>query len=224
MTTIPGLFVLGEANFSDHGANRLGASALMQGLADGYFVIPYTLGGYLGAEKLEKVDVEHAAFADAEREADERIQALLNVKGKRTVDDIHRELGHVMWNHCGMERNAEGLAEARRRIPEIRDAYWQTVNVPGSAGDLNNALERANRVADYLEFAQLMVQDADYRSESCGGHFRSESQTEEGEALRKDDEFSHVAAWEFKGVGQDAALHREELSFEYAKPSQRSYK
>ncbi|MBL8899967.1 MAG: fumarate reductase/succinate dehydrogenase flavoprotein subunit [Planctomycetes bacterium] len=225
MSNLPGLFVLGEANFSDHGANRLGASALMQGLADGYFVIPYTLGGFLAAEPLgSKVSTDHAAFAQAEAETKERLQKMLSARGKRTVDSFHRELGMLMWDHCGMARNDAGLRRAAGRIAELREEFWKNVSVPGSGTELNQSLEKAGRVADFLEFAQTMVHDALYRTESCGGHFREESQTPEGEAQRDDQNFSHVAAWEFTGIGEKPALHREELSFEYCKPSQRSYK
>jgi succinate dehydrogenase / fumarate reductase flavoprotein subunit len=224
MSNIPGLFVMGEANFSDHGANRLGASALMQGLADGYFVIPYTLGGYLASSKLAKVDTSHAAVKEAEASVNERLKKLLSIKGKRTVDSFHRELGLAMWNLCGMGRNEAGLGELLKKIPALRAEFWENVSVTGSEGELNQVLERAGRVADYLEFAELLVMDALDRKESCGGHFREESQTEDGEAKRDDATYSHVSAWEFKGVGTKPALHKEPLTFEYVKPSQRSYK
>lgn len=224
MSNLPGLYVLGEANFSDHGANRLGASALMQGLSDGYFVIPYTIGDYLAQTKFEPVGTDHKAFADAEKQVKDLTARLLAVKGKRTVDDFHRELGLLLWDKCGMSRNEAGLKEALKRIPEMREEFWKNVNVPGSDADLNQALERAGRVADYLEFAELLVTDALHRKESCGGHFREESQTEDGEALRDDENFCYAAAWEFNGVGKAPTLHKEELSFESVKLTQRSYK
>jgi succinate dehydrogenase / fumarate reductase flavoprotein subunit len=224
MSNVPGLFVLGEANFSDHGANRLGASALMQGLADGYFVIPYTIGGYLADSKRAKIATDHPAVKDAEREAATRIQQLLSVKGKRTVDSIHRELGLMLWDKCGMSRNETGLKELLEQIPALREEFWRDVTVTGSAGSLNQVLERAGRVADFLEFAETLVLDALERRESCGGHFREESQTEEGEAQRDDEHFAHVSAWEFKGIGTPPVLHKEPLAFEYVHPSQRSYK
>jgi succinate dehydrogenase / fumarate reductase flavoprotein subunit len=224
MSNLPGLFVLGEANFSDHGANRLGASALMQGLADGYFVIPYTIGGYLADAQLPKIDTEHAAFKDAQREASTRIEKLLNVKGKRTVDSVHRELGTMLWEKCGMSRNETGLKELLDQIPALREEFWRDVTVTGSAGTFNQVLERAGRVADFLEFAELMVLDALERRESCGGHFREESQTEEGEALRDDEHFCHISAWEFQGVGEPPSMHKEPLTFENVHLTQRSYK
>jgi len=224
MSTIPGLHVLGEANFSDHGANRLGASALMQGLADGYFVIPYTIGDYLANHGKAPGGTDHAAFDEVEGEVRGQVDRLMAVDGKRTVDDFHKELGRVMWDNCGMGRNEQGLREALRRIPEIREEFWQDVKVPGSAADLNQSLEKAGRVADFLEFAEMMCHDALQRTESCGGHFREESQTEEGEAMRDDENFSYVAAWEYKGVGAEPQLHKEELTFEHCLPSQRSYK
>jgi succinate dehydrogenase / fumarate reductase flavoprotein subunit len=223
-STIPGMFVLGEANFSDHGANRLGASALMQGLADGYFVIPYTLGHYLASNKLEKVTVDHPAFVTAEHEQQQKISKLLGVKGKRTVDSFHRELGMIMWNNCGMARTEAGLKEALARIPQIREEFWQNVTITGSEGEFNRVLERAGRVADFLEFAQTMVTDALDRKESCGGHFREESQTQEGEAKRDDENFCHVSAWEYQGVDATPILHKEALSFENVPLTQRSYK
>jgi succinate dehydrogenase / fumarate reductase flavoprotein subunit len=224
MSNLPGLFVLGEANFSDHGANRLGASALMQGLADGYFVIPYTIGGYLADAALPKIDTEHAAFKDAQREASARIEKLLNVKGKRTVDSIHRELGTMLWEKCGMSRNEAGLKELLDQIPALREEFWRDVTVTGSAGTFNQVLERAGRVADFLEFAELLVLDALERRESCGGHFREESQTEEGEALRDDEHFCHVSAWEFQGVDKPPIMHKEPLEYENVHLTQRSYK
>ena len=222
-STIPGLFVIGEANFSDHGANRLGASALMQGLADGYFVLPTTIGDYLAGAKLTPVD-DAPEVADAEGEVAARLDRLLAVDGHRTVDSFHRELGHVMWDYCGMERTEEGLRKALDRIPELRREFWNEVKVPGSAATLNQSLEKAGRVADFLELGELMCLDALHRTESCGGHFRAESQTDDGEALRDDDQFSYVAAWEYTGLGQAPVLHKEDLAFEYVTPSQRSYK
>ncbi len=224
MSTVPGLFVLGEANFSDHGANRLGASALMQGLSDGYFVIPYTIGGYFAQAELGKVTADQAECRHVEREARDRVEKLLNVKGKRGVDSFHKELGHLMWNNVGMARNRQGLEEALRRIPEIRKEFWENVNVNGSAEGLNQSLEKAGRVADFLEFAETMALDALTREESCGGHFREEFQTSEGEARRDDDNFAHVAAWEYTGDPAKPTLHKEELEFEYVKLTQRSYK
>ncbi|MFT5289108.1 MAG: succinate dehydrogenase / fumarate reductase flavoprotein subunit [Planctomycetota bacterium] len=223
-STVPGLFVLGEANFSDHGANRLGASALMQGLADGYFVIPYTLGGHFAGRPLPKVSTDDAAFVDAEQEARERTESLLAIKGRRTALSFHRELGNVMWDFCGMARTSESLTTAKERIRSLREEFWQDLRLPGKAEDLNQTLEHAGRLADFMEFSELMVDDAKHRTESCGGHFREESQTPEGEAKRNDEDYSYVAAWEFQGVGEPSTLHKEELDFEYVKPSQRSYK
>jgi len=224
MSNIEGLFVLGEANFSDHGANRLGASALMQGLADGYFIIPYTIGGYLAGTQPSEISAEHPAFQEATHEAEERIKKLLTIKGKRTVDNIHRDLGHIMWEYCGMARNEPGLKKAAKMIKDLREEFWQNVLVPGSDGDYNLSLQKAGRVADYLEFAELMVSDALAREESCGGHFREEYKTEEGEAKRDDENFCHVAAWEYKGYGESPVLHKESLTFENVELSQRSYK
>ncbi|WP_372795690.1 fumarate reductase/succinate dehydrogenase flavoprotein subunit [Pontiella sp.] len=224
MTTVPGLYALGECNFSDHGANRLGASALMQGLADGYFVLPNTINDYLASETFKKVDTDHEEFVKSEAEAKEKLDKLLAINGKRTVDDFHKELGHVLWENCGMARNEEGLKEALKKIPKIREEFWKDLNVPGSADDLNQALEKANRVADFMEFAELMVKDALERKESCGGHFRTESQTDEGEAQRIDDEFCYVAAWEFQGLDKEPVLHKEALEFDVVKLTQRSYK
>jgi succinate dehydrogenase / fumarate reductase flavoprotein subunit len=224
MSTIPGLHVLGEANFSDHGANRLGASALMQGLADGYFVIPYTLANYLGGATFAPVSIEHDAFKEAEAAVQERIDRLLSVKGSKTPRALHRELGARLWDEVGMARSDAGLRRALERIPRLRDEFWQNVSVPGPKNNLNKNLEYAGRVADYLEFAELLALDALHRTESCGGHFREESQTPDGEALRDDEHFSYVAAWEFNGVGEPPTLHQEPLVFEYVKPSQRSYK
>ena len=224
MSTIPGLHVAGEANFSDHGANRLGASALMQGLADGYFILPYTIGHYFGSTKLEKVSPEHLAFREAEAGVAARTKKLLEVKGERTVDSFHRELGRLLWEHCGMARNKTGLEEALRRIPALREEYWKNVRVLGSGGELNACLEKAGRVADFLELGELLCLDALERRESCGGHFREEYQTEDGEALRDDERFCHVAAWEFAGEGKPPVRHVEPLVFENVHLQARSYK
>jgi succinate dehydrogenase / fumarate reductase flavoprotein subunit len=224
MSTLDGLFVLGEANFSDHGANRLGASALMQGLADGYFVIPYTIGGYLAGSRFEAVGTDHAAFADTERQVRDQVQKLLSVRGKRTVDDFHRRLGLIMWDYCGMSRNNAGLEKARTLIQELRAEFWKNVLVPGTEADLNQSLEKAGRVADFLEFGELMVIDALARQESCGGHFNEAYQTEENEARRDDANFCHAAAWEFAGDGKDPNFHKEPLVFENVHLTQRSYK
>ncbi len=224
MTTIPGLYAMGEANFSDHGANRLGASALMQGLADGYFVIPYTLGDYLARGGINAVNTDMPEFKQVEREITERTQKLLAVNGKRTVDSIYRELGHIMWNYCGMARNDAGLRKALELIPALREEFWSNVNVPGSAAELNQALEKAGRVSDFLELGELMVRDALDRTESCGAHFREESQTADGEALRDDEHFSYVAGWEYAGPNATPILNKEPLEFESVHLSQRSYK
>jgi succinate dehydrogenase / fumarate reductase flavoprotein subunit len=224
MSNLPGLFVLGEANFSDHGANRLGASALMQGLADGYFVIPYTIGHYFASGKLASVSLDGAEFKGVEDQARERVQKLLAVNGKRTVDDFHRELGLLMWNNVGMERNEQGLQEALKKIPAIREEFWKNVRVVGKTEDLNQCLERAGRVADFLEFAELLALDALERKESCGGHFRSEHQFDDGEAKRDDTNFCHVTAWEHNGVGAAPAQHIESLEFEEVHLAVRSYK
>jgi succinate dehydrogenase / fumarate reductase flavoprotein subunit len=226
MSNLPGLFVLGEANFSDHGANRLGASALMQGLADGYFVIPYTIGDYLVNSKVlgEKVSADAAEFRKAEEDCRSQIKRLLGIKGKRTVASFHRELGQVMWEYCGMARNQTGLEKALRRVPELREEFWRDVSVLGDNDELNQALERAGRVADFLEFGELLCLDALQRRESCGGHFREEFQTPDGEALRDDEHFCHVAVWEHQGPGQAPARHVEPLVFEYVHPETRSYK
>jgi succinate dehydrogenase / fumarate reductase flavoprotein subunit len=223
-STIPGLFVLGEANFSDHGANRLGASALMQGLSDGYFVIPYTIGNYLATNKLGKVEESNAEVRNAVACVNETIQKLLSIKGKRTVDSFHRELGKIMWEYCGMSRTAEGLRKAIGQIRELRDEYWRNVTVPGTGADLNQSLEKAGRVADFFELGELMCIDALERNESCGGHFREEYQTPEGEAMRDDEHFSYVAAWGYRGPGNHPELTKEPLEFAYVHPSQRSYK
>ncbi|HEV3150580.1 MAG TPA: fumarate reductase/succinate dehydrogenase flavoprotein subunit [Acidobacteriaceae bacterium] len=223
-STIPGLFVLGEANFSDHGANRLGASALMQGLSDGYFIIPYTIGNYLATNKLGKVEESNAEVRNAVACVNETIEKLLSIKGKRTVDSFHRELGKIMWEYCGMSRTAEGLQKAIGQIRGLRDEFWQNVTVPGSGDDLNQSLEKAGRVADFLELGELMCIDALERNESCGGHFREEYQTPDGEAKRDDEHFSYVAAWGYRGPGNQPELNKEPLEFEYVHPSQRSYK
>jgi succinate dehydrogenase / fumarate reductase flavoprotein subunit len=224
MSTIDGLFVMGEANFSDHGANRLGASALMQGLADGYFIIPYTVGGYLTGADLPEVTTDHAAFKDTENDAQSRIDHLLSIKGKRTVDDFHKELGLIMWDYCGMARTNEGLEKARNLIRQLRGEFWENVTVPGSGRDFNQSLERAGRAADYLEFAELMVMDALARQESCGGHFNEAYQTEAHEARRDDENFCYAAAWEFKGDDKEPQAHKEPLVFENVELTQRSYK
>jgi succinate dehydrogenase / fumarate reductase, flavoprotein subunit len=224
MSTIPGLFVLGEANFSDHGANRLGASALMQGLADGYFVAPYTVANYLGGTHLPLVTVDDPAFGAAAADAQGRIDRVLQVKGKRTVREFHRAIGAICWDKVGMARTEAGLTGAISEIRRLRDEFWQDVCVTGDANNLNPGLDYAGRVADYMEFAELLAVDALDRRESCGGHFREEFQTPDGEALRKDDEYSYVAAWEFNGVGNRPELHKEQLVFEEVHPTQRSYK
>ncbi|MER5334786.1 fumarate reductase/succinate dehydrogenase flavoprotein subunit [Micromonospora sp. NPDC002717] len=223
-STIPGLFVVGEANFSDHGANRLGASALMQGLADGYFVLPNTIANYLAAGPFDKVDASHPAAVQARADVEDRIQRLLAVDGDRTVDSFHRELGQIMWEHCGMERSATGLRKAIDEIRALRDQFWQRVRVPGTGEGLNQSLEKAGRVADFFELAELMCIDALHREESCGGHFRAEHQTPDGEAERDDERFAYVAAWEFTATGEPSVLHKEDLKFEYVHPTQRSYK
>jgi succinate dehydrogenase / fumarate reductase flavoprotein subunit len=223
-TTIPGLYATGECNFSDHGANRLGASALMQGLADGYFVIPYTIGDQLAQTPPKPVTTDHPAFAEAKAAVQARVEQLLSINGTRTPDDFHKALGHVMWEYCGMARNAEGLKHAKAEIQKLRREFWQDVKVVGSGEEMNQALEKAGRVADFLELGELMVDDALNRNESCGGHFREEYQTPEGEALRDDDNFAYVAAWEYTGDNQPEVLHKEELVFENVKLTQRSYK
>src|SRR4051812_31617430 len=224
MATIPGLHVIGEANFSDHGANRLGASALMQGLADGYFILPATIGDYLASSKLTKVDASHPECRRAEEEVAAYTRRLLHIKGKRTVDSFHRELGKLMWGYCGMARNRSGLQKALEKIPELRAEFWRNVNVPGSDAELNQALEKAGRVADFLELGELMCRDALQREESCGGHFREEFQTEDGEAKRDDANFAYVAAWEWRGEGKEPCLNKEPLEFEYVHLATRSYK
>ncbi len=224
MSTISGLFVIGEANFSDHGANRLGASALMQGLSDGYFIIPYTIGNYLASEKPAKVEPTQAEFVAVQDEVAQRTRRLLNAKGSRTVDSFHRELGKIVWDDCGMSRNRAGLEHAIAKIRDLREEYWRDVKVLGAAEEINQSLEKAGRVADFFELAELMCIDALQRDESCGGHFREEHQTPDGEALRDDERFSYVAAWEYAGEDQPPLLHKEPLMFEYVHPSQRSYK
>lgn len=223
-STIPGLFVAGEANFSDHGANRLGASALMQGLSDGYFILPYTVGNYIATSKFTKVDETRAEVKCAVASVEETIEKLLSIKGKRTVDSFHRELGKIVWDECGMSRNQRGLETAIGRIRELREEYWQNVTVPGSGEDLNQSLEKAGRVADFFELGELMCIDALHRDESCGGHFREEYQTPDGEAQRDDENFSYVAAWGYNGPSSDPLLTKEPLEFQYVHPSQRSYK
>jgi succinate dehydrogenase / fumarate reductase flavoprotein subunit len=224
MSSIPGLHVLGEANFSDHGANRLGASALMQGLADGYFVIPYTLGDYLASTKLEKVTTDHPEFAAARESVEKRTQRFLAINGTRSVDSFHRELGRIMWDKCGMARDAAGLKQALVEIPKLREEFWRDLKVPGTGAELNQSLERAGRVADFMEFAELMCLDALHREESCGGHFRTEYQTIDGEAKRDDEKFAYVAAWEYAGDGKPPILNKEPLAFENVHLSTRSYK
>ena len=224
MTTVDGLFATGESNFSDHGANRLGASALMQGLADGYFVIPYTLGNYLANVPYDKVSTDHDAFQQAESHVKERIQKLLSIKGKRTVESMHKELGKLMWDYCGMSRTKEGLESALVKVKELREEFWSNINVLGSENELNMELEKALRVSDFFELAELMMRDALNREESCGGHFREEFQTEDGEALRNDDDFAYVAAWEWNGENAEQTLHKEDLVFDNVKLTQRSYK
>ena len=224
MSTIPGMFVLGEANFSDHGANRLGASALMQGLADGYFVIPYTIGDYLASGTFPKVETSHPSFKDIEGELTSTTNKLMSVRGKKPVDEIHKQLGKVMWNKCGMARTDAGLKEALQEIPKLHEEFWNNVMIPGSADTFNQELEKAHRVADFLELGELMCLDALQRAESCGGHFREEYQTDDGEAKRNDELFSYVAAWEYKGKGNAEQLHKEPLEFDNVHPSQRSYK
>lgn len=224
MSTIPGLYVIGEANFSDHGANRLGASALMQGLADGYFILPYTIGDYLASQSFKPVKTDHPEFKKAEQETEKSIKKLMAIDGKKTVDEFHRELGSIMWDHVGMARNKAGLKKALQMIPDLREEFWKNVRVTGSDLDLNVELEKAGRVADFLELGELLARDALHREESCGGHFREEYQTPEGEAKRNDAKFSYVAAWEYRGSKQGEVLNKEPLKFEVVKPSQRSYK
>jgi succinate dehydrogenase / fumarate reductase flavoprotein subunit len=224
MSNIKGLFVLGEANFSDHGANRLGASALMQGLADGYFIAPYTIGDYLAGVTPGNIDDTTKEFRQAKEEASHKINHLASLKGQRTVDDFHRELGGIMWEYCGMSRSAKGLQQALKAIVPLREEFYKQVNVPGSHSDLNQSLEKAGRVADFFEFAELMCTDALERKESCGGHFREEYQTNDGEARRDDENFRHVAAWEFRGLGKEPLMHKEPLEFTEVALTQRNYK
>ena len=225
MTTVPGLYALGEANFSDHGANRLGASALMQGLADGYFVIPYTIGAYLASEiRTKAISTDHEAFVEAEKKSKEILDSLLTIKGSKSVDHFHKRLGKIMWDKCGMARSEKGLKEAIADIKALREEFWKDVRIPGSANELNPELEKAGRVADFIELGELMCIDALQRNESCGGHFREEFQEEDGEAKRDDENFKYVSAWEFKGIGQEPSLHKEELKFEAIKIAARSYK
>jgi succinate dehydrogenase / fumarate reductase flavoprotein subunit len=224
MTNIPGLYSLGEANFSDHGANRLGASALMQGLADGYFVLPYTIGNYLADEIATKaIPLTHAAFEEAEKQASDRINTLMNIQGKQTVESLHKRLGKIMWEKCGMARNEKGLKEAISEIQQLKKEFWSDVKIPGSIDEMNPELDKANRVADFIELGELMCLDALQRNESCGGHFREEYQTPDGEAERRDDQYMYVSAWELKGEHQ-WELHKEELKYEMIKPAQRNYK
>jgi succinate dehydrogenase / fumarate reductase flavoprotein subunit len=223
-STIPGLFVIGEANFSDHGANRLGASALMQGLADGYFVVPYTVANYLAQTRLEPANASQPAFVDAQAETQARVDRLLRIGGRRTPTEFHRALGKIVWDNCGMGRSEAGLKKALELIPSLREEFWEDVAIPGEAGDLNQSLELAGRVADFFELAELMCLDALEREESCGAHFREEYQTPDGEALRRDDLFTHVGAWEFTGDLGTPRLHKEPLTFEYEQPTTRSYK
>lgn len=224
MSTIPGLYVAGEANFSDHGANRLGASALMQGLADGYFVLPNTINDYLADGPFEKITEDHPAVVEARKSVEERVAFFVNNEGNRSVDSYHKELGHIMWEYCGMERTSAGLKKAIDMIRELRADFWKNVRVPGKAAELNQSLEKAGRLADFLELGELMCIDALHREESCGGHFRAESQTEEGEALRHDDKFAYVAAWEWTGEESAPILHKEDLNYEFVEMKQRSYK
>jgi succinate dehydrogenase / fumarate reductase flavoprotein subunit len=224
MSTIPGLYVIGEANFSDHGANRLGASALMQGLADGYFILPYTIGDFLAGTQFGNVTADAKEFGETETFVNDGIKKFLSINGKRTVEQFHRALGRIMWDKVGMGRNRAGLTSAIREIQQLREEFWQDVKVVGSADGLNSELERAGRVADFIELGELMAKDALHREESCGGHFREEYQTEEGEAMRNDEQFSYCAAWQYMGAGVEPQMHKEPLTFEYVKPSQRSYK
>jgi succinate dehydrogenase / fumarate reductase flavoprotein subunit len=224
MTSIPGLYALGECNFSDHGANRLGASALMQGLADGYFVIPYTIGNYLADEiRTNAIPTTHPAFEEAEKAVRDRIEKLMSIKGNQTAESMHKRLGKIMWNKCGMARNATGLKEAISEIRQLKNEFWSDIKIPGSVNEFNPELDKANRIADFIELGELTCIDALHREESCGGHFREEHQTEEGEALRHDAEFMYVAAWELKSSGE-WQLHKEPLKYEEVKPTQRSYK
>jgi succinate dehydrogenase / fumarate reductase flavoprotein subunit len=222
MSTIPGLFVIGEANFADHGANRLGASSLMQGLADGYFILPYTIGHYLATSKIAPPVEDHVEAQGALERVSDRVRRLLGVRGRRTAASFHRELGRILWDHCGMARCQRGLNRALEAIPALREAFWHEVAVPGSGAAFNQELEYAGRVADYLEFAELLCHDALHREESCGAHFREEHQTDDGEPKRDDDRFAHVAVWEFR-EGGTPILHKEPLNFEFVQPTTRSY-
>ncbi|MEU6971002.1 fumarate reductase/succinate dehydrogenase flavoprotein subunit [Kitasatospora aureofaciens] len=222
-TSVPGLFAIGEANFSDHGANRLGASALMQGLADGYFVLPPTINDYLARNPVDAVPADHPVLTEVEAEVEDRLNLILSVDGDRTPDSFHRELGELLWDECGMARDEAGLKRALGRIPQLREEFWRRIKVPGTGQELNQSLEKANRLVDYFELAELMCLDALHRAESCGGHFRTESQTPDGEAARRDEEFSYAAAWEFTATGEPPVLHREDLEFEHVHPTQRSY-
>jgi succinate dehydrogenase / fumarate reductase flavoprotein subunit len=224
MSTIPGLFVIGEANFSDHGANRLGASALMQGLADGYFILPYTMGDYLAKTKFQSLATNHPEFKKVNTDVAGLVEKILAIKGKQPVSEIHKKLGKVLWDFVGMGRNEKGLKKALKLIPEIREEFWNDAKVVGGHDNINIELEKAGRVADFLELAELLTLDALHREESCGGHFREEYQSPEGEALRNDKKFSYVAAWEYTGAGKKPKLNKEPLTFEYVKPSERSYK
>jgi succinate dehydrogenase / fumarate reductase flavoprotein subunit len=224
MSNVPGLFVLGEANFSDHGANRLGASALMQGLADGYFIVPYTVGHYFASSKQAKPSTGHVEFKQVEEEVRARTRQLLSIKGKRTVTSLHRELGGLLWDKCGMARNEAGLKEVLNRISGLREEFWKNVNVTGDGNELNQNLEYAGRVSDFMEFAELLCLDALHRNESCGGHFREEFQTEDGEAKRDDERFAYVAAWEYQGPDKPPVLQKEPLVYEEVHMTQRSYK
>jgi succinate dehydrogenase / fumarate reductase flavoprotein subunit len=224
MSTVPGLFVLGEANFSDHGANRLGASALMQGLADGYFIIPYTIGNYFARAGAQNISSDRKEFKEAEGQVAERIKKMFAINGKRSVESFHKELGQIMWEYCGMARNEAGLKTALEKIPALREEFWKDARIIGDTEGMNVTIERAGRVADFLEFAEILCYDALDRKESCGAHFRTEYQTEEGEALRNDKDFAYVSAWEFKGVGNKPELHKEQLEFESVELATRSYK
>ena len=225
MTTVPGLYSIGESNFSDHGANRLGASALMQGLADGYFVLPYTIGEYLSKEiRTDRISTEDEHFVIAEEETRKRNERLLNIKGKKSVESLHRELGKIMWDNCGMSRNEKDLKNALTQIKDLKKDFWQNIFVPGSDNELNPELEKAGRVADFIELGEIMIYDALDREESCGGHFREEHQTSEGEALRDDKNYTFVSAWEYKGEDKEPELHKENLNYEEVTPTQRSYK
>ena len=225
MTTVQGLFSIGESNFSDHGANRLGASALMQGLADGYFILPYTIQNYLSTDiNKSPPPADSSEFINAEKNVKDRLKKLISIDGHATVDSFHRRLGKVMWDNAGMARNEAGLSKAIADIKELREEFWKEIKIPGDMETINNELEKASRVADFLELGELIARDALHRKESCGGHFREEYQTDDGETMRNDKEFSYVAAWEYKGEGNDPFLHREALNFELARPEQRSYK